>query len=82
MSARREAERVAAYWRKEYDEANQEREALRWKLTCAKSALENWGRHHAWCVKRQADGACTCGYEAAIHDAEPSVVAAGGTDGR
>jgi hypothetical protein len=39
----------------------------------AKSALENWGQHHAWCQKRGAipDDAgalppCNCGYEQAL----------------
>lgn len=41
--------------------------ALRWELTRAKSALENWGRHHGWCASRNdALAGCNCGLETAI----------------
>lgn len=56
-------------------------------LTRAKSALENWGRHHRWCPRYLAIASfplptgelpeCTCGFFKAISDADPVNVANG-----
>ena len=62
------------------------REAQRAR-TVAKSGLEKWGRHHAWCQKATATmdvkgwlPPCNCGYEQAIADADPVNVANGVSD--
>jgi hypothetical protein len=58
-------------------------DTLRWKLTLAKSALENWGRHHHWCsyLHPISEGGiaepCNCGYEQTVRDADPVNVANG-----
>lgn len=48
-------------------------ETARDRLIRAKSALENWGRHHDWCATRYTvPGACSCGLAEAIRDATPT----------
>jgi hypothetical protein len=49
------------------DKAQRERDAVTWKLTCARTALENWGNHFKRCEKAiEPWKACTCGYDAEI----------------
>jgi hypothetical protein len=60
--------------------ADQANRNAAWQLTRAKSALENWGRHHGHCAYYD-DGThigaheCTCGLAQAIRDADPVIVA-------
>jgi hypothetical protein len=69
----------AAYWKAEYEDASQKAQTndnLRWLLTQAKSALENYGRHFTYCCNPRPPGAsptqaCTCGLAAAIEAASP-----------
>lgn len=59
--------------RAEYTELRNEIDALAWRLALAKSALENWRRHHEWCaVKVGPFAPCNCGLNDAILAASPS----------
>lgn len=67
-------ERVLA----ELDAERKERDLARQRSVRARSALENWGRHHPWCdAVRNVNlpGDCNCGYVAAVNDANPVNVA-------
>lgn len=58
-------------------EQEQRIDALRWQLIVAKSALENWGRHHAHCAKNRNPMAdCSCGYSHAISAATDTIATA------
>ena len=47
-----------------------------WQLTKARTALENWGRHHEWCACRYTvPQPCSCGLAQAIADANSVAVA-------
>ena len=39
---------------------------LRSRVTTLRSALENWGRHFAWCDSRDSTKPCNCGLADAL----------------
>ena len=48
---------------------------LQWEMTLAKSALENWGRHHPWCaLSSDPNWVCSCGLADAIARAARAAV--------